>query len=184
MLNIYIYIYIYMFMWDFNSIIYVFSYDTRNIWNVGPAHWLSKTFFEHVKVAMLVRHQTLKKSLGERKILSFHKGFNSWSLCFVHLVLFYKPFQTFMIYFICMVSLYRNDPTLRKIDRWLIFQTIKIRLKIKPNSVRIRSLSWQFFFPRRDLNSHHWYTWAAIAYPYVQRLRQLGHIRYIRIWLH
>jgi hypothetical protein len=33
---------------------------------------------------------------------------------------------------------------------------IYIRLKIKPNSVRIRSLSCQIlFFPRRDLNSHH-----------------------------
>ena len=35
------------------------------------------------------------------------------------------------------------------------------------------------FFPRRDLNSHHWYTAAPITYPYVQRPRLLGHIRYI-----
>ena len=27
------------------------------------------------------------------------------------------------------------------------------------------------FFPRRDLNSHHWYTSAPIAYLYVQRPR-------------
>jgi hypothetical protein len=41
---------------------------------------------------------------------------------------------------------------------------IYIRLKIKPNSVRIRSLSCQIlFFPRRDLNSHHRYTAAPIA---------------------
>jgi len=32
------------------------------------------------------------KSLGETKILSFNKVFNSLSLCFVYLVLFYKPF--------------------------------------------------------------------------------------------
>ena len=25
-------------MWDFNSIMYVFSYDTRNIWVFCPAH--------------------------------------------------------------------------------------------------------------------------------------------------
>jgi hypothetical protein len=31
-------------MWDFNSIMYVFTYDTRNIWVFWPAHWPSKTF--------------------------------------------------------------------------------------------------------------------------------------------
>ena len=33
------------------------------------------------------------------------------------------------------------------------------------------------FFPRRDLNSHHWYTTAPIAYSYVQHPRPHGHIR-------
>jgi hypothetical protein len=32
------------------------------------------------------------------------------------------------------------------------------------------------FFPRRDLNSHHWYTAAPFAYHYVQRPRPLDHI--------
>jgi hypothetical protein len=32
----------------------------------------------------------------------------------------------FIIYFTCIVSLYRNDPTPRKIDRWLVFQTLYI----------------------------------------------------------
>ena len=41
-------------------------------------------------------NQTLIKSLGGTKILSFYEVFNSLSLCFVYLVLFYKPFQTFI----------------------------------------------------------------------------------------
>ena len=28
-----------IYMWGFNSIIYAFSYDTRNIWVFCPAHW-------------------------------------------------------------------------------------------------------------------------------------------------
>jgi hypothetical protein len=55
-----------------------------------------------------------------------NKVFNYFSLCFVYLVLFYKPFKTFIIYFTCIVSLYRNDPTPRKIDRWLVVQTMYI----------------------------------------------------------
>ena len=42
-------------------------------------------------------NQTLIKSLGETKILSFNEVFNSLSLCFVYLVLFYISFQTFII---------------------------------------------------------------------------------------
>ena len=41
-----------------------------------------------------IRH--CKRSLGEMKILSFNKVFNSLSLYFVYLQLFYKPFQTFI----------------------------------------------------------------------------------------
>ena len=36
------------------------------------------------------------------------------------------------------------------------------------------------FFPRRYLNSHHWYTAAPFACPYVQRLRPLDHIHSLR----
>ena len=72
----------------------------------------------------------IEKSLGEIKILPFYKVFNSLSLCFVYLVLFYKPFKTFIIYFTCIVSLYRNDPTPRKIDRWLVLQTLHIHINI------------------------------------------------------
>ena len=42
-------------------------------------------------------NQTLIKSLGGTTILSFKEVFNSFSICFVYLVLFYKPFQTFII---------------------------------------------------------------------------------------
>jgi hypothetical protein len=61
----------------------------------------------------------------------------------------------------------------------LIFRRIYIYIYIYVgNSVRSRSLSWQMFvFPRRDLNSHHWYTTAPIAYSYVQHPRPHGHIR-------
>ena len=41
------------------------------------------------------------------------------------------------------------------------------------------------FFPRWDLNSHHWYTAAPFAYPYVQRPRPLDHIHiYIYMYQH
>jgi hypothetical protein len=44
------------------------------------------------------------------------------------------------------------------------YQIVYIRLKIKPNSVRIIFLSCRMlFFPRRDLSSHPWYTAAPIA---------------------
>ena len=36
------------------------------------------------------------------------------------------------------------------------------------------------FFPRRDLNPHHWYTAAPFAYPYVQRPRPLDHIPFLK----
>jgi hypothetical protein len=39
------------------------------------------------------------------------------------------------------------------------------------------------FFPRRDLNPHHWYTEAPFAYPYVQRPRPLDHIHYLYIYV-
>ena len=68
-------------------------------------------------------NQTLIKSLGETKMLSFNKVFNSLSLCFVYLVLFCKPFQTFIIYFTCIVSLYRND-TVRLIVDWFFKRCI------------------------------------------------------------
>ena len=37
------------------------------------------------------------------------------------------------------------------------------------------------FFPRRDLNSHHWYTAAPFALPYAQRPRPLDHIHSLYI---
>ena len=37
------------------------------------------------------------------------------------------------------------------------------------------------FFPRRDLNPHHWYTAAPFVYPYVQRPRPLDHIHSLYI---
>jgi hypothetical protein len=72
--------------------------------------------------------------------------------------------------FVCTESLALvSDPTSRRFIGWLLFQTFiyiyiyNIRLKIKPNSVRIRFWAVNvLFFPRRDLISHHWYTAAPI----------------------
>ena len=51
---------------------------------------------------------------------------------------------------------------------WLIGNIYNIRLKIKPNTVRISLLDlWAdnfLFFHRRDLNSRRWYTTAPIAF--------------------
>ena len=61
---------------------------------------LSKTFLKFEKSPYcfeVLFNQTLIKSLGGTKILSFYEVFNSLSLCFVYLVLFYKPLQTFII---------------------------------------------------------------------------------------
>ena len=89
--------------------------------------------FWNCKVAILVRHfiqLDIDKVRRWDEILSFNKVFNSLSLCFVYLVLFYKPFQTFIIYFTCIVSLCRSDPTPRKIDSWLVLQTLYIYIYI------------------------------------------------------
>ena len=66
-------------------------------------------------IYILVRHQTLIKSLGETIFFSFSKVFNFLSLCFVYLVSFYKPFQTFIIYFTSysfVIPLRSNTPSL------------------------------------------------------------------------
>jgi len=42
----------------------------------------------------------------------------------------------------------------------MFLYNVYIRLKIKPNIVRIRF--WFFFHPRWDSNSHHWYTGSPI----------------------
>ena len=42
----------------------------------------------------------IEKSLGETNILSFNKVFNSLSRCFVYLIMFYKPFLTFIYIYI------------------------------------------------------------------------------------
>ena len=39
------------------------------------------------------------------------------------------------------------------------------------------------FFPRRDLNSHHWYIAAPFAWPYVQGPRPLDHIHSLYIYI-
>ena len=73
------------------------------------------------------QYDDFTKSLGQTKIVSFSKVFNSLSFCFVYLVLFYKPFQTFIIDFTCIVSLYRNDPTpVRLIVDWFFRRGIYI----------------------------------------------------------
>jgi hypothetical protein len=39
--------------------------------------------------------------------------------------------------FTCIVSLYRNDPTPRKIDRWLVFQTLYIYIYFLQSSLYV-----------------------------------------------
>ena len=45
-------------MWDFNFIMYVFSYDTRNIWVFCPTHWLSKTGFQTLYIHVYIYLRT------------------------------------------------------------------------------------------------------------------------------
>ena len=45
-------------MWDFNYIMYAFSYDTRNIWLFCPAHWLSKTGFQTLYIHVYIYLKT------------------------------------------------------------------------------------------------------------------------------
>ena len=93
LLWIYIIVVVFLFidMWDFNSFMYVFSYE----WHLVL---LSRTLtvknpFWNCKVTILVRQFIqLIKSLGGTNNLSFNKVFNSLSLCFVFFVMFYKPF--------------------------------------------------------------------------------------------
>ena len=51
---------------------------------------------------------------------------SEWSDISIHGLLFQWAIN---IYFTCIVSLYRNDPTPHKIDRWLVFQTLYIACK-------------------------------------------------------
>ena len=111
---------------------------SKIFWKMSKIFWKTVLFsrrltvnnlFWNCKVAILVRHfiqLDIDKVRRWDEILSFNKVFNSLSLCFVYLVLFYKPFQTFIIYFTCIVSLCRSDPTPRKIDSWLVLQTLYI----------------------------------------------------------
>ena len=66
--------------------------------------WTVKNFFWKFEKSLycfeILFNQTLIKSLGGTKILSSNEVFNSLSLCFVYLVLFYKPFQTFIYIYI------------------------------------------------------------------------------------
>jgi hypothetical protein len=60
-------------------------------------------------------------------MLSFSKAFNSLSLCFVYMVLFLQTIlDVYNISYFYIVSLYRNDPTPRKIDRWLVLKVYRI----------------------------------------------------------
>ena len=78
---------------------YVSSFICASSGSFVPHMDRQKLFFEIVKSLYwfeILFNQTLIKSLGGTKILSFNEVFNSLSLCFVYLVLFYKPFQTFI----------------------------------------------------------------------------------------
>ena len=85
-------------MQDFHSFMHVVSYVHFLV--LLCRTWTSKTFLKFEKSPYcfeILSNQTLIKSLGGTKNLSFNEVFNSLSLCFVYLVLFYKLFQTFII---------------------------------------------------------------------------------------
>jgi len=52
-----------IYMCDFNSIIYVFSYDTRNIWVLLPRTITIKNFFDIIDIAKVSRCHSTKCSL-------------------------------------------------------------------------------------------------------------------------
>ena len=93
------------------------------------------------------------KSLGGTNILSFNKVFNSLSLCFVYLLLFYKPFKTFIIYFSCIESLYRNDPTPRNITYLYLYKYLESDLIKHCHVIFIHSLD-QPLIVRSDSKVH------------------------------
>ena len=83
------------------SILLCMQFHMCIFWFFCAVHGPSKTFFFKFEKSLysfeILFNQTLIKSLGGTKILSFNEVFNSLSLCFVYLVLFYKPFQTLII---------------------------------------------------------------------------------------
>ena len=91
-----------IYMQDFHSFMHVVSYVHLLV--LLCRTWTVKNFFfkfeKSVYCFEILFNQTLIKSLGGTKIFSFNEVFNSLSLCFVYLVLFYKPFQTFIYIYI------------------------------------------------------------------------------------
>jgi hypothetical protein len=68
---------------------------------------------------------------------------------------------------------------------WLFNIYICIRLKIKPNSVRIRFMRSQIFvLPSTGFELTPLIHCITFAWPYVQRPRPLDHIRSIYIYIH
>ncbi len=120
-------------MQDFHSFMHVVSYVHLLV--LLCRTWTVKNFFLKFEKSLycfeILFNQTLIKSLGGTKILSFNEVFNSLSLCFVYLVLFYKPFQTFII---VLLVQYRYTVTIqhpvRLIVDWFFRRCIYIYIYI------------------------------------------------------
>ena len=108
-----------IYMQDFHSFMHVVSYVHLLV--LLCCTWTVKNFFLKFEKSPycfeILFNQTLIKSLGGATILSFYEEFNSLSLCFVYLVLFYKPFQTFII---VLLVQYRYTVTIQHPVRLII----------------------------------------------------------------
>ena len=104
--------------------------STWTIENVFVSFYFSSEIVKSPYWFVILFNQTLRKSLGGTKILSFNEVFNSLPLCFVYLVLFYKPFQTFIFFLLVQ---YRYTVTIqhpvRLIVDWFFRRCIYIGVK-------------------------------------------------------
>ena len=82
-------IFLLIYMSDINSIMYVFSYDTRS---TCPAHWSSKTCFEIVKSPYWFDIRHWKNLLARRKCCHSAKRLILYHFVLCTWCCFYKPF--------------------------------------------------------------------------------------------
>ena len=92
------------------------------------------------------------------------------NLCYRSVLLFKHQKLYIYIYYIYIYIIY-----IYIIYVWKLNQTV---LELDFWAVKL------LFFPRRDLNSHHWYTVAPFAYPYFQLPRPLDHIHSLYIYIY
>ena len=135
-------------MQDFHSFMHVVSYVHLLV--LLCRTWTVKTFLKFEKSPYcfeILFNQTLIKSLGGTKILSFYEVFNSLSLCFVYLVLFYKPFQTFII---VLLVQYRYTVTIqhpvRLIVDWFFRRCIYIYIYLVTLAMEVHHICKSIIF--------------------------------------